>query len=144
MVLQSQFNSIHNYFSLLHHIFGRNLRVKKLLKDLIRNKTDVENSFQLEIVDITDRQESHTPTTNLMWSTASEIQQFPERSSSTISRGDHKPKWKDSILRRKNNGSHGKIIKGNAMENHSRLMNKVVLTEMSAEEPPRSNSRLSK
>jgi hypothetical protein len=54
----------------------------------------------------------------------------------------HRPKWKESILRRKNNGSHGEIMKGNPKNNHSRLLNRIILTEEAQDEPEKVNAKM--
>ena len=45
-----------------------------------------------------------------------------------------RPKWKESILRRKNNGTHGEIVKGKPKDRYSSLMHRVCLSEVKSSE----------
>lgn len=56
----------------------------------------------------------------------------------------HRLKWRESILRRKNNGSHGEILKGNPKNNHSRLMSKAIKTEEAPKEPQKDTEIIGK
>lgn len=47
---------------------------------------------------------------------------------------NQKPKWKESILRRKNNGTHGEIVKGKPKDRYSSLMHRACLTEVKSTE----------
>lgn len=95
---------------------------------------ECNTNLELEIKDIKVTEEDGIE--NSSKTIASKGTPSPKRSLqfSNTRYDNQKPKWKESILRRKNNGTHGEIVKGKPKDRYSSLMHRACLTEVKSSE----------